>query len=155
MSGQKRLVLEQLTDHVSRFECLKDTPPPVKGWIRAIRKALGMTGVQLAKRLAVSAPRVAVLEKAEVSGSATIRSMRLAAEALDCVFVYALVPRSSLKESIRRQAQEVARARLKRSSHTMLLEDQQLPDEAMRKAFDAAVEALIESMPANLWEKPA
>lgn len=155
MSGQKRLVLEQLTDNVSRFNPLKDACPPVQGWIRALRKALGMSGVQFAKRLGVSAPRIAILEKAEVSGSVTIRSMRQAAEALDCVFVYALVPRTSLKDSIRRQAQEVARERLKRSSHTMLLEDQQLPEDAMRKALDAAVEELVESMPRNFWDKPA
>lgn len=155
MSDQKRLVLEQVTENASRFSQLKDACPPVKGWIRAIRKALGMSGVQFAKRLGVSAPRIAVLEKAEVSGSVTIRSMRQAAEALDCVFVYALVPRTNLNDSIRRQAQELVRERLKRSSHTMLLEDQQLPDDAMRKALNDAVEALVESMPGNLWDRPA
>ena len=94
------------------------------------------------------------MEKAEVTGAVTIRSMRQAAEALDCVFVYALVPRSSLKDTVRRQALEVARERLKHTSHTMLLEDQQLSKEKMRKALDAAVEELVDAMPKELWDKP-
>ncbi|MEK6695997.1 MAG: mobile mystery protein A [Candidatus Deferrimicrobiota bacterium] len=154
MANRKRLILEQLTDNVNRFSQLKDAPHPVKGWIRAIREALGMSGVQFAKRLGVSPQRVATLEKAEVTGAVTIRSMRQAAEALDCVFVYALVPRSSLKDTVRRQALEVARERLKHTSHTMLLEDQQLSKEKMRKALDAAVEELVDAMPKELWDKP-
>lgn len=152
MSNRTRLILEQLTDNVGRFSQLKDTPPPVKGWIRAIREALGMSGVQFAKRLGVAPSRLAILEKAEVAGAVTIRSMRKAAEALDCVFVYALVPRSSLKDTIHRQALEVAQDRLLRTSHTMLLEDQQLSKEEMQKALEAAVAELVEAMPKALWD---
>lgn len=155
MSSRKRLILEQMSDNVNRYGRLKDSQPPLKGWIRAIREALGMSGVQFAKRLGVSAPRVAILEKTEVTGRVTIRSVRQAADALGCVFVYALVPRGSLKETIRRQALEVAREQLKRSSHTMLLEDQQLSKDAMRNALDAAVEELLEAMPRDLWDTPA
>lgn len=154
MANRKRLILEQLTDNVNRFRQLKDTMHPVKGWIRAIREGLGMSGVQFAKRLGVSPQRVATLEKAEVAGTVTIRSIRHAAEALDCVFVHALVPRSSLKDTVRRQALEVASERLKHTSHTMLLEDQQLSKEKMRKALDAAVEELVDAMPKELWDKP-
>jgi predicted DNA-binding mobile mystery protein A len=155
MSNRKHLTLEQMSDNVNRFSRLKDSQPPVNGWIRAIRKALGMSGVQLAKRLGVSAPRVAILEKAEATGGVTIRSMRQAADALGCMFVYALVPRTSLKETIRRQALEVACEQLKHSSHTMLLEDQELSKDAMRKALDAAVEELLETMPKDLWDTQA
>jgi predicted DNA-binding mobile mystery protein A len=155
MSSRKRLILEQMSDNVNRYSRLKDSQPPLKGWIRAIRVALGMSGVQFAKRLGVSAPRVAILEKTEVTGKVTIRSVRQAADALGCVFVYALVPRVSLKETIRRQALEVAREQLKRTSHSMLLEDQQLSKDAMRNALDAAVEELLEAMPRDLWDTPA
>ena len=155
MSSRKRLILEQMSDNVNRYSRLKDSQPPLKGWIRAIREALGMSGVQFAKRLGVSAPRVAILEKTEVTGRVTIRSVRQAADALGCVFVYALVPRGSLKETIRRQALEVAREQLKRTSHTMLLEDQELSKDAMRKALDAAVEELLETMPKDLWDTQA
>lgn len=154
MVGWKRLILEQMTESTERLRPLRDSGVPVKGWIRAIREALGMSGTQFARRLSVSGSRVVTLEKAELDGGVTIRSMRKAAEALDCVFVYGVVPRSNLEEAIRLQAQIVARQRLKRSGHTMLLEGQQLSEEAMRKAFDATVEELIRTMPTDLWDAP-
>lgn len=153
MVHRRRLILEQLTETINRFKQLKDTPPPVKGWIRAIRDALGMSGVQFARRLGVSPSRVALLEKAELTGAVTIRSMRKAAAALDCVFVYALVPRSSLANTLHEQALKVARGRLERTSHTMLLEDQQLASEDLRRVLDATVVELIDAMPRDLWDR--
>lgn len=152
-SNRRQLILDQLTENIINFKTLGDARIPAKGWIRAIREALGMSGVQFAERLGVSPARVTVLEQAERSGAVTIKSIRQAAEALDCVFVHALVPRTSLKDTIRRQARNVARARLARSSHTMLLENQRLSNEEMRKALDDAVEELVRTMPRDFWKK--
>jgi len=45
---------------------------PPKGWLRAIRDALGMTTAQFAqRRLGVSQPRIIELEQSEVSGGVT------------------------------------------------------------------------------------
>ncbi|HZZ37352.1 MAG TPA: helix-turn-helix domain-containing protein, partial [Caulobacteraceae bacterium] len=52
---------------------------PPKGWLRAVRDALGMTTKQLARRLGVSQPRVVALEKGEVDESVTLTSLRRAA----------------------------------------------------------------------------
>jgi predicted DNA-binding mobile mystery protein A len=113
-----------------------------------------MSGVQFAKRQKVSPARVASLEKAEITGAVTIRSMRKAAAALDCVFVYALVPRSSLENTLREQARRVAQARLEHTSHTMLLEDQRLSSEDLRRVLDGAVAELMDAMPRDLWDGP-
>ena len=78
--------------------------------------------------------------------------MRQAAEAMDCVFVYAIVPRTSLEEIVRTQARNVAQARSQRVSHSMLLEAQNLSDEEQRASRDAAVEELMRKMPRELWE---
>ncbi|BEH10628.1 hypothetical protein GSUET_22400 [Geobacter sulfurreducens subsp. ethanolicus] len=112
-----------------------------------------MSGVQFAARLGVTPPRVTALERDELSGAVTMKTMRQAAEVLDCVFLYALVPRTSLEETIRRQAEAVARERLLRVSHTMMLESQQLSEEEMKQALDAAVEELVRTMPKDLWSK--
>ncbi|MBV8446883.1 MAG: mobile mystery protein A, partial [Hyphomicrobiales bacterium] len=74
---------------------------PPRGWIRAIRDALGMTTVQLARRLGVSQPRITELEKSELSGSISLRSLRRAAEALGCQVVYVLVPNKPLEMVLR------------------------------------------------------
>ena len=50
----KKLARDQLDETLNRFGPLKAIASPGKGWIRAIRDALGMTGEQLAKRLKVS-----------------------------------------------------------------------------------------------------
>ena len=62
----KRLKILQNVDILAR---------PPRGWIKAIREALGMTTAQLGKRLGVSQPRVLGIENAEVSGSITLDSL--------------------------------------------------------------------------------
>jgi predicted DNA-binding mobile mystery protein A len=148
----KLIARQQLDKTLSGYSGLKQNPPPVKGWVRAIREALGMSGKQLASRLNVSQPRIPRLEQDEVSGVVSLKTMRQAAEALDCVFVYAIVPRTSLEETVRTQARKVAEARAQRVSHTMLLEAQNLSAEEQRASLDAAVEELVREMPKELWE---
>lgn len=152
-TNRKLLVLQQLDETLARFAGLKSVSPP-RGWIRAIREALGMSGRQFAARLGVSPPRVTALERDEISGGLSIKTLRQAAQALDCVFVYALVPRSSLTETVQRQAEKVAGTRLARVSHSMLLEEQQLPPEEQRKNIAATVEELTRSLPKELWDEP-
>lgn len=148
----KRLIQEQLEMTLDRLSCMRDVQRPAKGWLRAIREALGMSGKQFARRLGVSAPWITTLEKKELTGSVTIKTMRQAAEALDCVFVYALVPRDSLADIVRRRAETLAKKRLARVSHSMLLEAQQLSGSEQEKAIEAEVNALIQNMPKELWD---
>lgn len=110
-----------------------------------------MTGKQLAERLGVRQPRIPVLEKDEVSGAVSIKTMRQAAEALDCVFVYALVPRSTLENTIREQVLQISIERTKRTTHTMILEDQQLQEPERQKMLQAMIEDLVREMPKDLW----
>ena len=148
----KQIVRQQLDKTLGLFGFARNMQPPVKGWIRAVREALGMSGTQLAQRLKVSQPRIPKLEQDELSGAVTLKTMRQAAEALDCVFVYALVPRTSLEETVRAQARKIAAERMQRVSHTMLLEAQGLAEEEQRASLDAAVEELVREMPKELWE---
>lgn len=150
-TSRKRLIQEQLDMTLERLACLRDVQRPAKGWLRAVREALGMSGKQFARRLGVSAPWVSTLEKKELTGSVTIKTMRQAAESLDCVFVYAVVPKKSLADIVRRRAEIVAEKKLGRVSHSMLLEAQQLSQTELRSAFEAEVETLIREVPKELW----
>ena len=152
MPKHKQIARQQLDKALSLFGFARNMQPPVKGWIRAVREALGMSGTQLAQRLKVSQPRIPKLEQDEVSGAVTLKTMRQAAEALDCVFVYALVPRTSLEDTVRVQARKIAVTRMQRVSHTMLLESQGLSEEEQRASLDAAVEELVREMPRDLWD---
>ena len=77
-----------------RLDALRKWPStrPPRGWLRAIRDALGMTMQQYAGRLGVSQPRIIALEKSEVEDTVTLGTLRRAAAALDCQLVYAVVP---------------------------------------------------------------
>ena len=91
---------------------------PPRGWIKAIREALGMTTAQLAKRLGIAQPSAVGLEKAEASKAITLETLERAARALDCTLVYALVPREPLDTIVQQRASEKARARLRAISHS-------------------------------------
>lgn len=148
----KQIARQQLDATLARFGEIRKVQLPQKGWIRAVRDALGMSGKQLALRLQVSQPRVFKLEQGEPSGALTIKTMRQVAEALDCVFVYALVPRSTLEETVRTQARVVAGERLQRVSHTMLLEAQGLTIQEQQASLDGAIEELVRETPKDLWD---
>lgn len=89
----KTIARQQLAQRLAVLKSLLAIHRPAFGWLRAIRDTLGISGSQLAKRMDVSKQRISALEKAEIDGAATLNSMRQAAVALDCDFVYALVPR--------------------------------------------------------------
>lgn len=149
----KAFAVQQLDKQLSALKPLVAIQPPSKGWLRAIRDAIGMGGQQLARRMGVSKQRISALERAEVSGAVSIASMRQAAEALDCVFVYAVLPRDSLQATVERQARRMAENSAAYTGQSMLLEDQ-LPGEEERKAaLEAAVADIVRRMPRELWDQ--
>lgn len=125
---------------------------PPRGWVRAIREALGMTGRQFARRLNVSPQSVDALEKSEASGAIKIETLRRAAEALDCTLVYALVPNTELEQAVRDRARKLALRDLGRVAHTMNLEAQGTGNADLEARIETYIrEALRER---DLWEQP-
>ena len=149
----KKLAREQLDKTLKRFGPLKTIVPPGKGWIRAIRDALGMTGEQLAKRLKVNKQRISRIEQDERLGNVTLKTLRNAAEAMDCVFVYCLVPRDTLEQTVRRRARAVAVKRMARSNQTMRLEEQELGEKEKQKGLQDLILDITNTMPKSLWDE--
>lgn len=131
-----------------------DLARPPRGWIRALRDALGMTATQLAARIGVSQPRIAGLEKAEVSGNVTLATLREAAEGLDCTLVYAFVPNAPLDEMLRERARAAADLQLARTHHTMMLENQALEPADLRAERERLVEDMLRGDLRRLWDRP-
>jgi len=151
--NKKKLIRQQLDVSLQRLSPLLDVIAPPKGWIRAIRDALGMTAKQLANRLGVAQQAVARIEKEELAGSVTIKTMRRIADCLDCVFVYGFVSRTSLEETVARQAKQIAIRRLTQASQTMSLENQALSRRENEQALSDLVDELTRTLPSNLWDK--
>jgi predicted DNA-binding mobile mystery protein A len=123
--------------------------PPVRGWIKALREALGMSSAQLAKRLKIKQPTVTAMEQSEVKATIQLATLRRIAAAMNCTLVYALVPNEPLETIVREQARKVAKRRLQSVEHSMLLEDQAVP----AKDFDKRIDALARDMnPRALWD---
>jgi len=153
MTTQSRSIArKQLDQRLQAFTELKKTQPPMRGWIRAIRDALGMTAEQLARRMGVQRQRVHALEKGEVAGTATINSVKKAAEAMDCVFVYALVPCDSLQANVERQAVKYAEKIHAAVQHSMVLEQQGLTVDEIRQGIQANAGRFARETVRDMWE---
>jgi len=122
---------------------------PVRGWIKAIREALGMSTAQLAARLRIKQPSVVAIEQSEVKGAIQLATLRRVAEALDCTLVYALVPHQPLEETIRDRARLFARRRRDPVEHSMTIEDQKVG----RKDIEALLDEIVrETHPRRFWD---
>jgi len=143
---------QRLDERLSAIKPIERFQPPPRGWIRAIRDALGMSGAQLAARLRVRPQTVETIEKSEASGSAQLNTLRRAADALDCTLVYALVPKSSLDEAVKKRARKIALRDLRRVTHTMKLEAQGTNDADLEARIETYIRDLIKDR--DLWKEP-
>ena len=108
-----------------------------------------MSAPQLGTRLGVKPQSVADLEKSEAYGTIQLKTLRKAAEALDCTLVYALAPNSSLEDAVQRRAREIARKEMERIGHTMDLEAQGLSQAERDAQIDEYVREHLRAR--DLW----
>ena len=144
----------QYQDIVDRArESAKNHFVPKEGWLRTVRKALNMSGVQLAKRLSVTKASVSNTEKAELEGGITIKKMEQMAEGLGCRFIYFVVPEKPIKDVLSEQARRKAEAIVAEASNQMALEDQTLSSEQLKFEVNRVQQNLLNEMPSDLWDE--
>ena len=151
MKRTRNLQLNQLDRKMAAFASVSESPD--KGWISAIRTALGMSYRQLAKRLKIAPQSAQGFEKREIEGNITIKNLREVAKSLDMKLVYGFVPKSgSLERMIENQAYAVARKIVMRTDTTMNLEDQGIAKERRDKAILEVAEEIKLKIPRYLWD---
>lgn len=124
---------------------------PSDGWIRAVRKSLGMSIRQLATRMGVSQQAVSRLETKELNETVSIKTLRKAAEALDCHLVYALIPNDGgLQGILRKQAIIKARDLASAVDHSMRLEAQGVGN--LQQKIKETADELVKNPNSKLWE---
>ena len=151
-SKDRETARRQLDKRLNTMRNAEAFTRPQRGWVKAIREALGMTTAQLAKRLGVSQPRVVGIEQAEAKGAITLDSLERAAHALDCRLVYALVPRKPLDALIAERASRLATTRLNSTRHSMALEAQALDANDEDEQRKRLIRQLIEQAGSELWD---
>ena len=146
---------DKVNQAVSQLGSLSMSPNhglPKEGWLRTVRTALGMSGTQLAKKLGVTKARISKAEQDEPRGSVTLKTMQSMAEAMDCKFVYAIVPKQNVEDVIKERAIEKARVQVKAASLHMALEAQSLSKEQLEFEIERIAAQIIEKMPSDFWD---
>lgn len=148
----KALARKHLERRLAPLRKASDLLRPPRGWIKAIREALGMTTAQLGKRIGLTQPRVSQIERGEVDGTVTVNTLRQIAEGLNCTFVYALVPNEPLDDMLRERAELIASRQLNTTQHTMRLENQALEPSDLEAARRRLTEELLRGNSTRLWD---
>jgi predicted DNA-binding mobile mystery protein A len=151
---QGTLARKHLDEVLALYQAAAGQPRPPRGWVRAIRDALGMSSRQLAARMGLKQPTITALEKSEEMETVSLKTLRQAAEALNCQLVYALVPKATLEETVKARARELADEHLARAHHTMRLENQALRARDLAEERERIAQSLLQGRASRLWEGP-
>ena len=76
MINLRRTVLKQYQDTANQLSALTQVPRPKEGWIRTARKALGMSGPQLGRRLGLKKAQVSQMERMETEDRISLKQLR-------------------------------------------------------------------------------
>lgn len=125
---------------------------PPEGWLSLLRKSLGMSGAQVAKRAGVTRNAIYQAERNEVDGAITIKQMQKFAEAMGGRFVYAIVPaKGEVADIVQEQARRKAKAIIMRAGAHMALEKQSLSSKQTAQRIDDLADELVRDMPSDFW----
>ncbi len=119
--------------------------------IRDIREALGISQVQLSKRLKISQSSLSKIE--EDAGSTTIKTLVKIVAGLQCEFKGVVVSSEGLENIIKTRAKIKAKEMLNRTFASMAMEQQSPTDNAYNYQLNKLHEELINNPGTNLWEE--
>jgi predicted DNA-binding mobile mystery protein A len=108
-----------------------------------------MSASELGMRLGVRQQTIHDLEVSERRRTIQLDTLARAADAMDCDLVYALVPRTSLEETVRSRARRKAVSYLGPIAHHSRLEDQSVSDDETEAQLDDLTEHFIDRR--GLW----
>ena len=121
----RELRLNQIERSLEPFAGLPSVRRPQRGWLRAVREALGVTIREVSGKMRKTPQTVASFEKSEAADRITLQTLRRYAEAVDCELVYAIVPKNgSLKQLAETRIRAKAEKDVRAVEHTMALEGQ-------------------------------
>jgi len=155
MSGVKDTAKRQYARLLDKAaQQLAGIASPREGWIRTMRKALGMSAPELARRMGVTKPAIYQAERKEREGGVTIQHMEKLAAALGGRFVYAIIPEEGrIEDVLKAQARKKARAVVTRAGIHMALEKQALGKDRMDDEIEALAHEFLRNPPSGFWEE--
>ena len=149
----KLLVIRQLDRKLKELDPLQRVALPDEGWIKTIRKALGMSQRQLGEKIGITPQSVRELEQREKEGTITLNTLKQAGSALEMQLIYSFVlPNGTLEDRIEERAYAMASKIIGRTSNTMRLEDQENTEDRIKAAIDEMMADLKSDLPGKLWD---
>lgn len=139
--------IRALDKKTADLKACQNVIPRGQSWIKTVREAIGMTAIQLAKRLGVTQPRIAKMESNEEN--LKLSTMKKVAVALNCEFVYYFKPKTSFQDFVKDQAQMKAKEILKNVNLNMALENQ---DISLEETTEDIVNDFINNKTKLIWD---
>ena len=139
---------EKVNQAASQLQGINTSP---EGWLCTVRKALGMSAAALARRLGKTRALVSNTEKAELNGRVTLKTMHSMAEAMNCRFVYAIVPEKNIESILHTRAKDKAQKRVAESSKHMALEQQSLSQKQIAFEVERLTSDMLKNMSGDFW----
>lgn len=151
-------VLKNIEDRQYKRILSGQIPLQQSGWIKHLRWGFGMSFRQLGKKLGMTAASAAELQRRELEGTITVKTLREAAHALGFDLFYMFIPKDKdladkpLQKMVENQAREIARDIVGRTSTTMMLEDQQTTRESQAEGIEELTQKIKSALPRYLWD---
>lgn len=152
MKKNRRLRRAQLDRFFTQLKTL-NLRTPKKGWIKEVRESLGMSMKDLADRLGTIKQRIERIEKDEVASKVSLETMKKTAEAMNCDFIYFVVPKNSLEETLKDQGLKAAQKILKQVGKTMALEAQSTSTLSQKKLIENLAQEMLLNEDRKIWKE--
>ena len=152
MKNKNQLIRSQLNHSLTAFKSASLAHRPVKGWIKALRNAVGMSARQLGERMGISQQRLTAIESKESTDSLTIHTLKKVAEATNTHFIYGFAPKTDLDTIVKQQAEIYLKKYLNRVKHSMSLEGQSLTESEWQNWLENEIRDLIATNPSKIWD---
>lgn len=120
---ERKLVRQQLDTKLLQFKCLAAIKAD-SGWIKLIRESLDMTTTLLSKQVGIDQSRIFRMENTEADGYLKLSSLK-----------------------------KIAIKRMKKVSHTMWLQNQELSKAEKAKAMEDLVQKILIEEPKDFWDQ--
>ncbi len=153
MSIVKKIASEQYKYLVNKVaKQMRTIQLPKQGWLYTTRNALGMSVAQLAGRMSVTRQDISKIEKNELSGGVTLKTMQTMAKGMGCHFVYAVVPKNRVEDILAERAKIRAKHIVELTNKHMALEGQALSEQQIASEIERLQNELLKEMPPDFWK---
>jgi predicted DNA-binding mobile mystery protein A len=135
---RQTIITRQISRRLENLRACSQGTQGISSWIDYVRKGLGMSLVQLAKRVGVTQSSMSVSIKTEKEKRITLNRLTQIADAMDCDLVYGFVPRKKIEDLMLDQAVKKTRQLMDHAETHMELEGKKVKIDKAERINDLA-----------------